>query len=319
METGRIPRRKMPLWKKELLFFLAAIAVAALLFAVVAASLFLLPEEDVPRVFVYARGYFDYFLRDPLASQALWNALGVLLAGALGAAVVFRAAAAVLTWRFPALPAGWIDLAAVALTVLLPALLMALALDIVWGALPFYSWKVAIPVRWLVAVSFSALPALLLAFLMWGLEQPLRAKRRRAAQGNPQSIYRVYKEAVMDKIYIRGLRVFAYHGVNPEEKEKGQPFELDVTLAVDLSRPGRTDDLNDTVNYSKVAKCVLRTMQAGKDDLIERAAERVAQAVLGEFPLVQAVTVLLKKPRAPIAADFGYVAVEITRSRGDRS
>ena len=303
METGRIPRWKMPLWEKELLFFLAAIAVAAALFAVVAASLFLLPEEDVPRVFAYARGYFDYFLREPLAPQALWNALGVLLAGALGAAVAFRAAAAVLTWRFPALPAGWIDLAAVALTVLLPALLMALALDIVWGALPFYSWKVAIPVRWLVAVSFSALPALLLAFLMWGLEQPLRAKRRRAAQGNPQSIYRVYKEAVMDKIYIRGLRVFAYHGVNPEEKEKGQPFELDVTLAADLS---------------KVAKCVLRTMQAGKDDLIERAAERVAQAVLGEFPLVQAVTVLLKKPRAPIAADFGYVAVEITRSRGDR-
>ena len=34
----------------------------------------------------------------------------------------------------------------------------------------------------------------------------------------------------MDKIMIRGLRVFAYHGVNPEEKEKGQPFELDITL-----------------------------------------------------------------------------------------
>ena len=118
----------------------------------------------------------------------------------------------------------------------------------------------------------------------------------------------------MDRIYIRGLRVFAFHGVNPEEKEKGQPFVLDVTLGVDLSRPGATDDLADTVNYSKVTKCVLRTMREGKDNLIERAASRVAEAVLAEFP-VQEVTVLLKKPRAPIAADFDDVAVEITRSR----
>ena len=52
----------------------------------------------------------------------------------------------------------------------------------------------------------------------------------------------------MDKIYIRGLRVFAYHGVNIEEKEKGQPFVLDVTLEVDLSRAGQSDNLSDTVN-----------------------------------------------------------------------
>ena len=50
--------------------------------------------------------------------------------------------------------------------------------------------------------------------------------------------------------------------------------------------------------------------------LIERAASRVAEAILEEFP-VEAVTVLLKKPRAPIAADFAYVAVEITRRRED--
>lgn len=121
----------------------------------------------------------------------------------------------------------------------------------------------------------------------------------------------------MDKIMIRGLRVFAYHGVNPEEKEKGQPFELDITLEADLRRPrGESDALPDTINYAKVSKLVLRTMLAQKDNLIERAASRVAEAILQEFP-VSAVTVLLKKPRAPIAADFDYVAVEITRRRED--
>ncbi len=116
----------------------------------------------------------------------------------------------------------------------------------------------------------------------------------------------------MDKIVIKGLRIFAYHGVNPEEKEKGQPFVLDITLYKDLSLPGTTDDLNDTVNYSRVAKTATRVMLAQKDDLIERAASRVAEAVLAEFP-VREVTVRLKKPRAPIAGDFEYVAVEITR------
>ena len=122
----------------------------------------------------------------------------------------------------------------------------------------------------------------------------------------------------MDKIHIRGLRVFAYHGVNAEEKEKGQPFELDVTLAADLSRAGQSDDLSDTVNYAKAAKLIVRVRQTGKEDVIARAATRVAEAILTEFSAVREVTVLLKKPRAPIAADFDYVAVEINRCRGEQ-
>lgn len=118
----------------------------------------------------------------------------------------------------------------------------------------------------------------------------------------------------MDHIYIKGLRVYAYHGVKPEEQEKGQPFELDLALAVDLLRAGRTDDLADTVNYSAVAKLAVATMQSEKNALIERAATRVAEAILSSFP-VEEVTVRLKKPRAPVAADFRYMAVEITRHR----
>lgn len=121
----------------------------------------------------------------------------------------------------------------------------------------------------------------------------------------------------MDKIYIKGLRVYAYHGVNASEQEKGQPFELDITLGYDLSAAGATDDLSKTINYSKVSKRALAVMLAEKNALIERAATRVAETLLTEFP-AEEVTVLLKKPRAPIAADFDYVAVEITR-RAPRS
>ena len=120
----------------------------------------------------------------------------------------------------------------------------------------------------------------------------------------------------MDKIMINGLRVYAYHGVNVEEKEKGQPFELDITLGVDTRAAGRSDDLKDTVNYSRVAKRTLAVVQGERYDLLERVAARVAETLLEEFP-AEEVTVLLKKPRAPVAADFRYVAVEIPRRRED--
>ena len=54
-----------------------------------------------------------------------------------------------------------------------------------------------------------------------------------------------------------------------------------------------------------------------KNNLIEHAAERVADAILKKYEMVKNVTVLLKKPEAPINADFSYVAVEITKTRGE--
>lgn len=120
----------------------------------------------------------------------------------------------------------------------------------------------------------------------------------------------------MDHILIKGLRVYAYHGVKASEKEKGQPFELDITLGVDTRKAGASDDLAETVNYSKVSKRVLAVMLSEKNDLLERVAARVAETLLKEFPIAE-VTVRLKKPRAPIAADFEYVAVEITRRLED--
>ncbi len=119
----------------------------------------------------------------------------------------------------------------------------------------------------------------------------------------------------MDKILINGLRLFAYHGVNPEEKEKGQPFEMDITLYLNLDCPCTSDNVEDTVSYAKVVKTVRSIFLAQKDDLLEHAAQRVADGILEAYTPVKQVKVLLKKPRAPIAADFAYVAVEIKRRR----
>ena len=107
----------------------------------------------------------------------------------------------------------------------------------------------------------------------------------------------------MDKIIIKGLKLFAYHGVNPEEKEDGQMFVIDLSADLSLDAPCNTDNVDDTVSYAKVIKTVRRVFSAEKYDLIEKAAQVVADAVLEEYKAIQTVTVTLKKPFAPVKAD----------------
>lgn len=121
----------------------------------------------------------------------------------------------------------------------------------------------------------------------------------------------------MDRIYIKGLDVFAYHGVMPKEKRDGQRFVLDITLDCDLSRAGRTDRLENTVDYTAVMDAAVQAMTENSYDLIERAASRTAEAILRAEEKVERVTLCLRKPEAPIDKIFDYVAVEITRERKD--
>lgn len=119
----------------------------------------------------------------------------------------------------------------------------------------------------------------------------------------------------MDKISIKGLKLFAYHGVNPEEKENGQSFVLDIDYYVNIARACQSDCLDDTVSYAKVVKTVRRAFTEQKYDLIERASQVVADAILEDFDEIFAVDITLKKPEAPVSADFDYMAVCIHRER----
>lgn len=120
---------------------------------------------------------------------------------------------------------------------------------------------------------------------------------------------------IMDKIYIHGLKIFAYHGVNREETLNGQNFVLDICLHTSVEKAGKTDNLNDTVNYAAVRKVVTAAMTKQPFQLIERAATEVANQILKQFSAVERVEVLLKKPEAPMNCEFEDVAVEISRGR----
>ena len=119
----------------------------------------------------------------------------------------------------------------------------------------------------------------------------------------------------MDKIIVKDLKLFCYHGVNPEEKIDGQNFVFDIEAFLDLNLPCKTDNVDDTVSYAKIIKTVRRVAQSEKNDLLEYVAQRVVDELFEEFGKIEKIVLTLKKPEAPIKADFNYVAVQIERVR----
>lgn len=118
----------------------------------------------------------------------------------------------------------------------------------------------------------------------------------------------------MDEIRIDNMEVYAYHGVFPEENEKGQPFFVNMVLYTDARAAGLQDELTLSTHYGEVCHFVTSWMQEHTYKLIETVAENVAGEVLKAFPLVQAIDVEIRKPQAPIGLPFESVSVKIHRA-----
>jgi dihydroneopterin aldolase len=121
-----------------------------------------------------------------------------------------------------------------------------------------------------------------------------------------------------DAIIVRDLQVFARHGDLPEEASLGQRFAVDVTAYLDLAPAGRSDDLAVSVSYADIIASVSTVLTTRRFNLIEAAAEAVADALFATDPLIQRVGIELRKPGAPIDAVFAHVGVVIDRTRPAR-
>jgi len=117
---------------------------------------------------------------------------------------------------------------------------------------------------------------------------------------------------VNDRIELRGLRVVAVCGALPEERERAQPFEVDLDLETDLSEAGRSDLLADTVDYGAVARAAVQAAAERRYTLMEGMAQSIADAV-GVDARVTSVTVAVRKLRPPVALDLATAGVRITR------
>lgn len=123
-------------------------------------------------------------------------------------------------------------------------------------------------------------------------------------------------EKTLDRIFCRGIVLFAYHGVFEEEASLGQRFEVDVDYYTDVTAYSRGDVASDAVRYDYVYETVRRTVVDGERvGLIETLAERIAAALLTDFPAIAKVRVEVRKPAAPVPGPIDTVGVEIVRTR----
>ncbi len=121
----------------------------------------------------------------------------------------------------------------------------------------------------------------------------------------------------MDKMILRGMRFFGYHGVFPEENKLGQQFIIDLALQLDLSEAAANDDLTSTVNYAEIHAFVKKIVEGPPFKLIEALAGNIASSVLDAYTSVNEVTVSVTKPHPPFEIYFDGVTVELCRKRDD--
>jgi 7,8-dihydroneopterin aldolase/epimerase/oxygenase len=101
----------------------------------------------------------------------------------------------------------------------------------------------------------------------------------------------------MDKIFIRGLKTEAIIGIFDWERQIKQTVILDIEMSIDVRKAARSDSIEDTMNYKKVAKRVLTFVEDSAFHLVETLAERTAMLILDEFAIAE-VRIALSKPGA---------------------
>ena len=94
-----------------------------------------------------------------------------------------------------------------------------------------------------------------------------------------------------DEIRIEDLEVFANHGVFPEENTLGQKFVVSAVLFTDTRMAGKTDDLTASIHYGEVSAFITEFLQKNTYQLLERAAEELAEALLLEWDRIEKISI----------------------------
>lgn len=119
----------------------------------------------------------------------------------------------------------------------------------------------------------------------------------------------------MDKIIIKQMEFYGYHGLFPEENKLGQRFFVDLDLFTDVKKAGKSDDMSDSIDYGQVYNVMKTVLEGEPKNLVESVAEQAADNLLTTFSSLSACTVIVTKPDPPIPGHYKSVAVEIYRER----
>jgi dihydroneopterin aldolase len=118
----------------------------------------------------------------------------------------------------------------------------------------------------------------------------------------------------MDKIRLKNIIFYAHHGFYRAERELGQKFEIDIEVGCNLRPSAESDDLDKTIDYSKIYTIAKETFEHNKFKLLETVAERMADQIL-KVTGIQMVIIRVRKPHVPMNGLLDSVEIEITRNK----
>lgn len=111
-------------------------------------------------------------------------------------------------------------------------------------------------------------------------------------------------------IFINNLRLYAFHGVLPQERVVGGDYSVDLRVHYNISRAIETDRLEDTISYADLCALIQREM-AQPSALLEHVAGSMAQAIIRAYPQVEKIWIRITKKSPPMGADCDGAGVEI--------
>lgn len=118
-----------------------------------------------------------------------------------------------------------------------------------------------------------------------------------------------------DRIILRDLGFYGFHGLFAEEERLGQRFFVDLECGVDLTAPGETDAIGHTVSYADIYDVVKATFETKRTKLIEALGQNIITALFERFGDINWIIIRIRKPEAPIAMVRGEAAIELHRVR----
>lgn len=117
------------------------------------------------------------------------------------------------------------------------------------------------------------------------------------------------------RIEIRDLRVTGVHGVLAEERQRAQPFSIDLDVWLDVSTAAGSDALEDTADYGALVEEAARTVASSSFQLLEALAAAVASAVLDADGRIRRVGATVRKLRPPVPRDLASAGVRVVLDR----
>ena len=110
-------------------------------------------------------------------------------------------------------------------------------------------------------------------------------------------------------IRLEGLKIYAYHGVLPQENLVGAYYYIDLKLKTDFTHAAETDELEGTVSYADIFAVVKEEM-AITSKLLEHVCQRIASRIFNNFPTIEAIEIRLSKENPPMGASAKSIGVE---------